>query len=36
MQQWYAEALQEPWREAAHEADVLAAGLVTHDYRSPA
>ena len=29
----YAEALAEPWRDEAHEADILAAGEVTRDDR---
>jgi glutathione S-transferase len=33
MRQWHAEALKEPWREAAHEADVLAQGVLTSDLR---
>jgi glutathione S-transferase len=35
MQQWYAEALQETWRDAAHEAEVLRAGSVLEDLRQP-
>lgn len=34
MQQWYAQALAEPWRDAAHDADSLAVGRVTEDLRS--
>lgn len=34
MQQWYAQALAEPWRDAAHEADSLAAGRVSADLRA--
>ena len=33
MQQWEAEALAEPWREAAHEAELHACGDVLSDYR---
>jgi glutathione S-transferase len=33
LQEWEAGALAEPWREAAHEADILAAGEVAADYR---
>ena len=33
MQDWYAAALQEPWIEPAHDADVTAAGALTQDYR---
>ena len=36
MQQWYAEALREPWREAAHEEDVLAHGALLSDLRATA
>jgi glutathione S-transferase len=36
MQQWEAEALAEPWREAAHEAELLACGDVIADYRAGA
>ncbi len=35
MQQWYAEGLAEPWRDAAHEADSLAVGRVIGDMRGP-
>jgi glutathione S-transferase len=35
MRAWYADALQEPYREAAHDADVLAAGTVLEDLRAP-
>jgi glutathione S-transferase len=34
MQQWEAEALAEDWREASHEEELAAAGLVTADYRA--
>lgn len=34
MQAWYADGLQEPWREAAHEAEVHEVGTVTADLRS--
>jgi glutathione S-transferase len=33
MLQWEAEALAEDWREAAHEAELAAAGTITADYR---
>jgi len=33
MRQWEAEALAEPWREAAHEAELAAAGEIVADYR---
>jgi len=33
MQQWYAAALAEPWRDHAHEADSLAVGTVSGDMR---
>jgi len=33
LMEWEAAALAEPWREAAHEADILAAGEVVADYR---
>ena len=35
MKQWYADALQEPWRDAEHEEDVLLAGKVIEDLRRP-
>jgi len=34
MLQWEAEALAESWREAGHEAELRAAGVVTADYRT--
>ncbi len=34
MAEWYAAALAEPWREAAHEAETQAAGTVTQDLRA--
>ena len=34
MQQWEAEALAESWREAGHEAELLACGDVVADYRN--
>jgi len=34
MVEWYAAALAEPWREAAHEAETQAAGTVTQDLRA--
>lgn len=33
MQQWEAEALDEAWREEAHEAELAACGAITADYR---
>ncbi|MFM1885655.1 MAG: hypothetical protein RL026_812 [Pseudomonadota bacterium] len=33
MQQWYAEALEETFREPAHEKELVEAGLVTADFR---
>ena len=33
MLQWEAEALAETWREASHEQELAAAGVVTADYR---
>ena len=33
MQQWYAAALAEPWRDRAHEADSLAVGIISNDMR---
>ena len=33
IRQWEAEALAEPWREAAHEAELAAAGEIVADYR---
>lgn len=33
MQQWYAQALAEPWRDGAHETDSLAVGRVSGDMR---
>lgn len=33
MEQWYKEALQEPWREKAHEDWIHQAGKVTKDFR---
>lgn len=35
MQNWYAAALAEPWRETAHERDIAAAGTITADFRAP-
>jgi glutathione S-transferase len=34
MRQWEAEALAEPWREEAHEAELAAAGVITADHRA--
>ncbi len=33
MLQWEAEALAESWREASHEEELAAAGVITADYR---
>ena len=35
MQAWYADALAEPWREVAHEAEVAASGDIVADLRKP-
>lgn len=35
LQRWYNEALQEAWREPAHEQDVLDAGEILADLRNP-
>jgi glutathione S-transferase len=34
MHEWYKAGLQETWREAAHEQEVLDAGVVTRDLRA--
>ena len=34
MLQWESEALAESWREAGHEAELRAAGVITADYRT--
>jgi len=34
MREWYAAALAEPWREPAHDAEVLAAGTLIEDLRA--
>ncbi len=36
MRTWYDEALKEPWRDAPHEAEILASGVLLEDLRSPA
>lgn len=36
MQDWYAAALKESWREPGHEAEALAAGTIVADLRQPA
>ncbi len=33
MRDWEAQALDEPWREAGHEAELAACGRITADYR---
>lgn len=35
MQEWYTAALQEPWRDEAHEAVMRAAGTLVEDRRGP-
>lgn len=35
MREWESAALAEPWREAAHEAEVAAAGEILEDHRAP-
>jgi glutathione S-transferase len=35
MQEWSSAALEEPWREPAHESEVLAVGKVLDDFRKP-
>jgi glutathione S-transferase len=34
MQEWERQALAETWREASHEAELVAAGVITADYRA--
>ena len=34
MRDWEAQALAEHWREASHEAELAAAGVITADYRT--
>ena len=34
MQQWYAEGLAEPWRDADHEREIQAVGTVLEDLRA--
>jgi glutathione S-transferase len=34
MQQWYRDALLEPWREISHEQEVLSQAELLHDYRN--
>ncbi|MGE0803475.1 MAG: glutathione S-transferase family protein [Lautropia sp.] len=36
MRDWYAAALREPWRDAAHEAELQRAGRITQDLRTAA
>jgi glutathione S-transferase len=33
MQRWYADALEEPWRDPDHEAELVAAGEIVDDFR---
>ncbi len=35
MQAWSSAALQDPWRESAHEREVLAVGKMLNDFRQP-
>jgi glutathione S-transferase len=35
MQRWYEDALAEPYRDAAHEAEIAAAATLTQDLRKP-
>jgi len=35
MQDWYAAALVEPWRDPAHEAEAAEVGTIYADHRSP-
>ena len=35
MQDWYAQALLEPWRESQHEQEIRDLGEITADYRQP-
>ncbi|QSX29342.1 glutathione S-transferase family protein [Shewanella cyperi] len=35
MQAWYKAALAEPWRDAGHEAEAAAAGVLLQDMRAP-
>jgi len=35
MRGWYQAALEEPWRDAAHEQEALDAGMITADLRRP-
>lgn len=35
MRRWYAEAVQERWRDAGHEAELLHSGELLHDLRVP-
>ena len=35
MRNWYAAALAEPWRDAAHDGETLAVGTILEDLRSP-
>lgn len=35
MQSWYQDALREPWRDSAHEAEVLQYGTCMEDKRQP-
>ena len=36
MRDWYAAALEEPWRELSHDQEIEAAGVVSADLRAPA
>ena len=35
MQAWYADALNEPWRDSSHEAELATIGTVRADHRAP-
>jgi glutathione S-transferase len=34
MKRWYADALEEPWRDPEHEAELVAAGEIVDDFRA--
>jgi glutathione S-transferase len=36
MQAWYGDALREPWRDEAHDADIARVGTLVQDLRAPA
>jgi glutathione S-transferase len=35
LREWYAQALREPWRDAAHEAEIATHGDIIEDLRAP-